>query len=346
MGSPAQALWTFPKRLTTRAYPIQSGAQVTHGSQSTIIQIKEFVKNYSVANLYARLRGAIVIAGAGAGVATGRENPEALIRRVNLITDPAFGAITKRQLTARGTILQRRFDLGKAIQLADVPDAAATVNVDIWHPLLFKMPGSRNPIEFSLPAGSFDEMALDVNCGGREELFTGGTNTWNLNGLFIEIWADLDDGVAGKFHLFEEGERTLPVLQSQADLQIDLEKGWIYTGLMVYAERDNVLVNNIVNNLSVYSGSEYWLPLGQNNCLPVGTNEAPLQRLIRDVAVPDPAESLTGVYYIPMLRDGMYTRAADAGQGRTVVEADVIRTSGIEQITVRYRRIKPFLFTV
>jgi hypothetical protein len=39
------------------------------------------------------------------------------------------------------------------------------------------MPGSVHPVEWGLPLTLFTSYQLAINCGGREQLFSGGTNT-------------------------------------------------------------------------------------------------------------------------------------------------------------------------
>lgn len=294
------------KRLITRTYPV-TGVAATHTPQTLRIDLKAAASKEVISNLFVRVRGNITIAGAGAGAATGRENPEALIRSITARSTPSLGIVTKNALTARGIVVQGIFDRGYAIRAADVADAAGVVAVDFFLPLVFKMPGSANPIEWSLPMAAFSSFELAIDCGGRQELFTGGVNTWDLTGLTVEIYADLDDNVRGEegqspaFHVFEEFETIVPVTITQTDLQYELQAGFFYTHLLLIAERDDVLVNDILNNVALESSGRSWLQPGDANALFI-------QRWNRETHVNNAAEVLTGLYFIPALRDGMFTR--------------------------------------
>lgn len=321
------------KKLTSESWPLKQVA-VSHGAQVVSIDLKRFMPDGLLSQIWVRVRGNIVKAGAGPGTATGKENPEALVRAVSLRHTPSLGVIGRNALTARGTVVQGIFDRGFSIRHADITDAAATVAVDFFLPVIFKMPGAVNPIEWGFPIGLFTTAQLQIECGGREELFTGGTNTYDLSGLQIEAWADQDFGVGGGFHLVEEKEETVTVDITRTDLPLRLDKGYLYSHLLVFTERDNVLVNNVLNNLYIESGGRTWTLPGDGNALAI-------QRWNRETHVNSAAEDLTGLYFIPALRDGMFKRTIDAGDREVVLKFDVTKTSGVERVTVRTRRMIP-----
>src|SRR5260370_7198332 len=95
-------------------------------------------------------------------------------------------------MTPRGIIQMGIFDRGYSIHGTTIPDAAATVNVDYQLPILFKQPGSVNPVEWGLPMSLFTSYEFQVRCTGREALFTGGTNTWDPTTLALEFWPVYD----------------------------------------------------------------------------------------------------------------------------------------------------------
>ena len=330
-------LWNF-KKLLSKQYPVV-GALVVHTPQTVIFDLKPVIKDALVSGLFVRVVGSIVKTVVGVGAATGKENPEALVRSIRARHTPDLGTIARDSLSARGIISQGVFDRGYSIRATDVDDAVAAVAVDFIFPLVSKMPGSIQPVEWGFPMSLFDSYQLFVDCGGREQVFSGGTAKWDLTGLQIEVWGDLDNGVAGAFHLVEEFERTVPILQTQSDKEVELEKGWLYTHLLLMAERDDVLVDDIVNGVHIASGGNVWTPKGE-------LNRAIIQRWNRETHVNNTAEDLTGLLYVPMLRDGMYKRAVDGSDNRISVQLDVTVTSGVEQVKIKGRRIRPMALRV
>lgn len=333
MASPE--LWGF-KKLVTKPWPIQ-GAQSAASPQVVPIDVKDYLQKEVIARLLVRVVGTFDVVGAAPGAATGRENPEGLITNLIATTTPSLGVITKENLTARGSKLIGIFDKGFSFSGAALTDAAgAGQAVDFSWLLVFKMPGSVNPIEYGLPLALFNNFILKISCGHRDQLFTGGTPpTWNMNNVNIELWADFDDGVAGQFHIGSEYEQTFPILASQGDFPIPLEAGFLYTHLLFFAERDNVKVNDIINSITLQSAGRIWLPHGDNNGVEI-------QRWNRETHVNSAAESLTGAYFIPALRDGMYTRSIDCLDVKGEVKLNVTLGGGaVRQVTLRARRIKP-----
>jgi hypothetical protein len=325
-------LWGM-KKLASKPYPI-AGAQSVAGPGQVTFDLKDYLQNETIGRAFVRVRGPLVVAGAGAGVATGRDNPESLITGITARHNPALGVVSKNNLSARGIIQQSIFDRGYSIHGTNIPDAAGTVQVDYWLPLNFKMPGSVNPIEWGLPMALFTSYQLQINCGGREQLFTGGVNTFDATGLVVEIWVDYDSGVAGAFHLVEEFEVTQPVLQTQADLQVILERGFHYTHLLFIAQTANAKDNTLINGITVQSAGRVWTPQGDKNAQMI-------QNWNRETHVNNAAENLAGTYFIPALRDGMATRGIDASADRVEIKLDVTFAAGPSNVLIRGRRIIP-----
>ena len=332
------ALWGF-KKLTTKTWPV-SGANVAASPGTINFDLKDFLPTEILSRLMLRVVGPVIIAGSGAGAATGRENPEALIQSINGQTSPSVGMISRSNLTTRGLIQLGIFDRGYSIHGTPIADAAATVQVDFTMPLNYKQPGSVNPIEWALPMKLFTGYNFAIQVGGREQLFSGGTNTFDVSGLKLEVWAEFETGVAGAFHAIEHFESIIPVLATQTDLPLNLDPGFFYTHLLFIAERDNVKDDTLINSISVQGGGRIWTPQGDGN--------APmLERFTRESHVYNAAESLTGTYFVAALRDGMYTRAIDALTDKVQVKFDVTLGGGTQrQIRVIGRRIKPLALKV
>jgi len=325
-------LWGL-KKLTSKPWPV-AGAQAVSAQGQVTIDLKDFLQNETISRAMIRIRGNVIVAGAGAGVATGRDNPESLVVNVTCRHAPALGIVSKNSLTPRGIIQQGIFDRGYSIHGTAIADAAATVPVDFWLPLNFKMPGSVNPIEWGLPLALFTQYQLVLTVGGREQLFTTGTNTWDATGLVVELWADYDAGVAGSFHLVEEFEQVVPVLQTQADLQVILERGFTYTHLLFIAQTANAKDDTLITGITVQSAGRVWTPQGDKNAQMIHDWN-------RETHVNNAAENLNGTYFVPALRDGMVSRGIDATQDRVEIKLDVVFAAGPSNVIVRGRRIIP-----
>jgi hypothetical protein len=264
-----------------------------------------------------------------------------------------LGVKTKDSLTVRGQISHDLFTRGYAIRETDITDAAATVNVDFTVPIRFKRRGATVPIEWGLPLDLFSTVMLEITCGGRQELFTGGVNTYDLTGLVVEFWADVDYGVANEgpkiFHLVEEVEQVYPITASSKDFIIELPEGYVYTDMLFMAQRDNVLVDDIVNDIEIASGGRSWWEHGEDNAKPFAAGLAAgiIRRRNRDDFVSDPAAVLTGLYFFNALRDGGYRRAIDAGAQKVRVRMDVTLGGGtVREIVLRHTRIVPLSLTL
>lgn len=314
------ALFGF-RKLASPSYPIQ-GPAASATPKSVPVELKNFLQTETLSRLMIRVVGPIVIAGAGSGTATGADNPEGILVNTVLKGTPSLGVNFIDNVTERGLRKFSAFDRGYDIKATTVPDTAATVNVDFSIVVNFKMPGSVNPIEYSLPSAVFSSLLLTLTFGGREQLFSGGTNTWDFTGLQIQIWADYDNGVAGKFHVVDFYERAFQVTGTTTDYSFqNLEPGYTYTHFLFRTEANLVLVQTILNELSLRSAGREWLPKGDVNALEI-------QRWNRETHISDPAFVQTGLYWLPALRDGMYTRAVDASDTRLDMRASVNFTGG------------------
>ncbi len=325
-------LWGF-RKLVSRPYPV-AGAGVTHPQNQLTVDLKDFLQHETLSRAFIRVVGNITGVAAVIGAATGRDNPEALFVNVIARHAPALGVVSKDTLTARGSIKLGIFDRGFSIRgTALVDNTAGAMPVDFIIPLNFKMPGSVNPVEWGLPMALFTSYQLVITLGGRDQLFTGGTATWDPTNLVVEIWADYDDGVAGSFHLVEEFEKTLPVLATQSDLQLILERGFIYSHLLFIANTANAVDDTLINGITVQSAGRVWTPQGDKNAKII-------HRWNQETHVNNAAESLNGIYFVPALRDGMVSRAIDAGANRVEVKFDVTFGAGPSNIIIRGRRLQ------
>jgi hypothetical protein len=178
---------------------------------------------------------------------------------------------------------------------------------------------------------SLPPLLFSLTFGGREQLFTGGTNTWDLSGLTVEIWADSAFAVqADQVHSHELFEQTYPITAAQSDFPIDtLPSGYLYTDLLFLTEGSNALVNTLLNNVNIEGGGRVWLQNGQNNAAIVRDDFT--QELLQT------GQTLTGIYApVSMLRNGMFTQAIDALTAPVTIKLNVnLITNGVVRLIGR-----------
>ena len=324
------------RKLVSRQYPVL-GVSATGSPASLILEMTQYAQQDTFSRLLVRVVGNIVIAGAGPGAATGRDNPEGLLITATLQCQPSiFGVQPFNNVSARGIKYDSAFDRGYSITPTVVADSAGTTAVDYTYELIFKRQKVRNNIEWGLPVQPFTSVLLNLTFGGRAQLFTGGTNTWDLSGLNVEIHADSDFAVAPRqIHATEMFDNVYPVVTTQTDFAIDtLPPGYMYTDLLFIGEVSNALSNAVINNINLEGGGRVWLPQGDGN--------APLIQQAyasRQFSVPAATQALTGLYPIA-IRDGMYSRSIDALTAPITIRVNV--TGGANNV-VRLvgRRIIP-----
>jgi len=330
-------LWGF-RKLTTRSYPIQ-GAAVSAGATPVPIEITQYAQEDVFDRLILRAVGNVVVAGGGAaGAATGQPNPHALMNKLTLQTQPQYrGVVPFNNVSARSLLTDAAFARGYFLNTleAPIPDAAGTYPVDFYLEMYFKRPKVRKGIQWAMYLAKYTSALLTANFGGREQLFTGGTNTWDLSNLAIQLWADSDFAVAaGDIHASEVYEQTYVVPATQSDFPIDtLPPGYLYTDFSFQMEQDGVLTNGLLNNIDIEGGGRVWTRQGD-------TNANAIQSRFTRPELNDQAQVVTGLYVIP-LRDGMYSRAIDALQAPITIKLDVTHGGTVTLIRLLARRMIP-----
>jgi len=330
-------LWRY-KKLYSFPYPI-GGANVSASPVSIPVELTRYAQEDFFNRIVVRVFGNIIVAGSGSGTATGRDNPEGLLIQANLQTSPQVTGVTPvNRLSARGLLYENMVTRGYLLKASTVPDAAATVPVD-WHYIFnFSRPRTRKRIEYAFAIQKFTSALLTMTFGSREQLFSGGTNTWDVSGLSVEIYADSAFAVqADQVHSHELFEQNYPILASQSDFPIDtLPSGYLYSDLMFLGEDNNVLSNAILNNFDIEGGGRVWLASGDNNAAIV--QEDWTQELL------ETGQTLTGIYApVSILRNGMFTQAIDALTAPVTIKLNVNGPGGGHSYNVRLvgRRMVP-----
>lgn len=321
-GQNLPALWRTPK-FYSQSYPITNVA-TTHGVKQVVVEITKYLQVESLSRLFVHVSGNVVKAAAlAAGVATGKDDPEALLVSANISTQPQFAnCVPINNVSARGLLVDSMLNRGwfdRAVPLSDA--TGVTEAVDQWYELNFKRSDwVLGGIDYAMPLSRYRSVLLTLSFGGRDQLFAGGTQTWDLSGLNVDLHSDLDIGANPNYiHAHELFETTYNVTASSTDFKIDtLPQGFLYTDLAFLAEEAGVLTNGIINNVFLASGSQIWLNKGEANAKSVQ------QMFLRsnNRLVTDPNLDPTGIYALP-LRDGMFTRGEDARFAQLQVSLDV-----------------------
>jgi|SRR5271170_2444813 len=345
MAGVTRNLWRY-KNLYSFAYPIQ-GPQSNPSPVSVPIELTKYAQEDIFNRIVVQVIGNIVVAGSGPGTATGFDNPEGLLTQALLTTTPQVTGITPvNRVSARGLLYENMFERGYLIKATAVPDTAATVAVDFHYIFNFNRRRSRKGIEFSFAIEKYTSALLTLVLGGRGQLFTGGTNTWNLSGLQINIFADSNfalDATKVNIHAHELFENTYPITATQSDFPIDtLPSGYLYTDMIFLTEQNNVLENfdtttgnEIVSNFDIEGGGRVWVSSGDSNADIIQTDWT--QELLQT------GQTLTGLYVpVSIIREKMYSRMIDAllapitlklsVQGPTSPNSTVVRLVGRRMI--------------
>lgn len=339
-GFNTPALWRATK-FQSFNYPITAVASV-QGTKPYVIDLKKYLTGDSdyLSRIFVRIYGSIVKAGAGVGTATGLDNPQGLLVSANLQTSPVFGnAVPFNQVSERTLRIDAMYNNGWNDPQTALTDAAATVSVDFTVELNCKrsMISSVAGVDYSLALNQYRNATLTLVFGGRDQLFSGGTNTWDLSGLNVDLMADIDMGIVPEYiHAWELFENIYTISASNPAFKIDnLPSGWVYTDFYIMSEESQALADGIVNNISISNGAQTWLLSGEGNAQNV--RDFFTRRNYREIS--DNSEVFTGLYVIP-LRDGMFTRGYDCRYSPPLLTLD-LTAGAATQIRLGGRRMIP-----
>lgn len=296
------------RRIYTQGYPL-TGVQTT-GTAQIVLDLKKLGLTDSIDELAIHVTGNQIVATGGGGAATGTYNPEGLITLANWTTAPQAGGLNPiNGVTSRGLVVDRAALQGAFQAQNALVDTTGTNAVDFWVRFKLKRDGFnavKKGIEYAHNPKKFNSDVITVVFGTRNQLFSGGTGTWDLTGLNVEFWADLDvDANPDNIHSTELFEQVFNITAANSAFLINtLPAGCFYSDLYLVTESSGALVDTVLNNVDIDGSGRYWLNKGEANA-----------KFLREVytkeAFASPGSTLTGIYVIPM-RDGLSSRAIDA----------------------------------
>jgi hypothetical protein len=346
MAGVTRNLWRY-KKLYSFGWPIV-GPQSNPSPVSFPIELTKYAQEDVFNRILVHVFGPVVVAGVAPGTATGFDNPEGLLTQATLQTTPQVVGITPvNRLSGRGLLYENMIERGYLLKATAIPDVAGTYTADYHYIFNFKRVRSRRGIEFDFAIEKYTSALLTLVLGGRGQLFTGGTNTFDFTGVQCEIYADSNfslDASKISIHAHELYENTYPITATQTDFPIDtLPSGYLYTDMIFLTEYNNALTNfdptsgnRLVQNFDIEGGGRVWVQSGDNNADMIQQDWT--QELLQT------GQTLTGIY-VPcsMLREKMYSRMIDALLAPITLKLTVQGPTAPNTFTVRLvgRRMIP-----
>jgi hypothetical protein len=238
-------------------------------------------------------------------------------------------------VSARGAVVDYASLTGSFDAFNAIPDVPGTYALDMWMHWQFKRDWARKGIEFAHPLKKWKTDLLTIVLGTRDQLYTGGTNTWDMTAVVVEFWADMDVASSPEnIHAFEIFEQPFNILATNPSFIINtLPAGCFYDNLYLISEDANTLTDGIITNIDVEGAGRFWLPQGESNAQFVR------QRYTRPEFW-DHNTDLTGIYILP-LRDGLWSRALDAVAQPIVIKLAVTSLSATSLVRLVGRKLVP-----
>jgi hypothetical protein len=326
------------RRFYTSPYPLLGARSA--GTALVPVDLLKQIQEDTIDTLSIHLIGNVVVAGtlAGAGAPNGNYNPQSLVTLTTLTTAPqASGLIPLNAISPRIAVLDQAVLNGSFASFAQIPDTPGTFPLDAWVHFGFKRPLARKGIEFAHPLRKWKTDVLNVVFGTRDQLFTGGTNTWDLTAVTVEFFADMDVAAApDNIHAVELFELDFNIVATNSSFIINqLPAGTYYDNLYIVTEDPAFggLTDAMLVNIDVEGAGRFWLPQGENNA-------AWVRNEFTKPAFWDQTQDLTGIYILP-LRDGMWSRALDAVAQPIVLRLNVNSLSTTSLVRLGGRKIVP-----
>jgi hypothetical protein len=326
-----KALWN-EKKIFSGPYPLV-GPRLS-GQAPFVVDLKKQGVVDTIDTLSIHLGGNIVTGAGALGTATGAENPQGLMVLATLQTAPlAAGLIPINGISSRAAVMEYAIAEGAFDTLGAIVNAASsTIPIDVWLHFRFKRPGIKKGIDYAHPTDRWTSDLLTIVFGTVDQLYSGAATTWDLTGVTVDVYGDLDvNANPDQIHAVEIFEQQFNITAANGAFQINtLPTGCFYDELMIVAELNGALSDAIVYNIEIESGGRYWLNLGETNA------DFVRQRWTKQ-AFYDPnggAHGLTGLYLIP-LRDGLWSRAIDAVGTQLVLKLGVNAPGAGQTFNVR-----------
>ena len=325
------------QKITSFPYPIPGAVSSGVGKLTTDL-VRQGVRD-NIETLSIRLVGNVVVAGGGGGTASGAYNPNGLFVNTSLQTSPTVNQLLPiNNVGSRIMVIDRAMRQG-AFQFATaLTDVAGTHALDVWQHFTTYRERAKQGIEFELPMNRWTSAILNLQLGTIDQLFTGSASTYNMSGVTVEIWADLDVSVdPPNIHAVEMFEIPLNITATNAALDFNnLPQGCFYDDLIFTSEVSGALADGVINNIYLNSGGRNWTEQDVNNASFI--RERWTRPYFYD---PTTQTNLTGIYIVP-LRHGRWSNGFDAIQQLLDIKFNVTFGGSPTIIRVGGRKVVPF----
>lgn len=332
------ALWAKKK------YFSQTGSIA---NQKVTIDFKKAgMSNEFVKRVIIRLSGTINTGSATVGTATGNDNPEGLLTNALLQTSPSFqNLLPVNGMSGRGAKWDRGVQRGRLIAYSAITDGGGVETVNWEYEFFFQRRGNfphgvRKAVEYGLDVSKYSSVVMTLTFGGQTLLFTGGSNTWDFSGLSLDMWAEVSYATyPSGLHATEIYEQSFPIT-ANGDLLINqLPAGCMYDEIVILAEHNNALTDEIIGNIDIEGAGRVWQYAGDSNA-----------DFLRDIASTDAFDgsvtiaNLAGVYVCENEPDGSFYRAIDARNSQILIKVNVIgwTSSGTYNCRLIARKMVPY----
>ena len=306
---------------------------------------REVRKGGLVTEICPYFRGQVVVSGGTAnGTSQGEAAPAGFISRFQLdaISKGVYPGGTLKSLSPRSVLRRRIFDKGTfqgdfaqtrvQSQVSGLTGAAGTFKFNTRFPLEFALSGNVRPIETALNTDAYSGLQLEITTADEKAQFSAANDrVFDYAGAYLEIVdyreaVDTSDPKNAPAVLIEV-DTPVPVqtTNQRMPLKSEIQYAEAFLDLLLITETTNgALTDNIINAVKLKSQNDQWFDLYSDEI-----------KAEQDEYIIDPAESGTGLYYLPMTRDGLLMGAMREIEGIL----DVTNSAAADLITVCTRRV-------
>lgn len=297
-------------------------------------------RNNMIRAISCRLAGSITVSG---GSTSGTVKDSSTLALLNSVEVRRNGQDTL--IKAEPALLHRLTQIfyGTRGEMVEISSGGTQTNTAVSGSFIipFEVMRGYKGIDTGLQAGGLATLDLNIDVGQASQLIQGGDRTTAVGSTAFTFVAEtieergLDSLNTGDMKIYSAAEAV--VSASSANFQIKpLPVGNEMYAIVVFARVDNILSNAVVNNIRLSSGSEVFVDragaaLQAENKMFFGMETWP-----------------TGIYVMPLSRDGMLNSTLDLrqGTGRNSLELTVDATQSgtttkLSAYCIEYIRPKP-----
>ena len=292
--------------------------------------------------VYIILAGSIVISGGTTSGAPIGENPGNLVQTVQVDAVSKGGGFRGgklKNLTARSILRRRVLDRGwyvndDSLGASGLTGAAGTFTLSQMFPLNFSDPMLQEPYWFdtSFSCDAYSAAVMTITTGSKAICNPTTDRVWNETGLYFDIYEEAQFPGAYKVVELYEDDRPFVIAAANTRTPLDgyLPQGEAYLDVLMITQStaSNNLVDTILNRATWFAGTEQIMDMYANGI-----------KNVQKRYVFDQGQSMTGLYYTPIDRDGLLGSAV--GGLRAILDVSNPGGAGLDNIIIGTRRVAP-----